>query len=212
MRAIHITFLVFAIAASITITKAQPTATPSLSTVTAPGSPPASRQRRPVDLADPNAPATNYDYSVAFAPFFYTKNGTEYRAATGEPGPKYWQNRADYQLTASLNDETNEIIGTEILTYTNNSPLKQGFVWMQLDQNLFKPDSRGSAIVPVAGSRNAGRGQVFDAGFKIKSVKILSGLKNNMAADVKFLVEDTRMQVFLPKGISANGGILKLKN
>ena len=67
-----------------------------------------------------------------------TKNGNEYRAATGEPGPKYWQNRADYQLDVKLNEATNEIAGTEILSYTNNSPLKLNFIWMQLDQNLFK--------------------------------------------------------------------------
>lgn len=172
---------------------------------------PPNRQHRPIDQQDPNAPATKYSYSETFAPFFYTKNGTEYRAATGEPGPKYWQNRADYQLDAKLNDDTNEVTGTETVTYTNNSPLKMGFVWMQLDQNLFRQDSRGSAIIPVGGSRNGGRGQVFDAGYKIKSVKLLSGTLANTAADVKFMVEDTRMQIFLPKEVNANGGILKLK-
>ncbi len=86
-----------------------------------------------------------------------------------------------------------------------------GFIWMQLDQNLFKLDSRGSLIVPTTGSRNAGRGQAFDAGYKIKSVKVLSGPTNNVATDVKFLVEDTRMQVFLPKELAANGAVLKLK-
>ncbi|SKA11071.1 M1 family metallopeptidase [Sediminibacterium ginsengisoli] len=158
---------------------------------------------------DPNAPTTKYSYYDAFAPFFYTKNGNDQRAATGEPGPKYWQNRADYQLSAKLNDETNEITGTEIVTYTNNSPLKMGFVWMQLDQNLFKPDSRGSLIVPVGGSRNGGRGQVFDAGYKIKSVKVLDA--KGAATDVKYLVEDTRMQIYLPKELGANGAQLKLK-
>lgn len=172
---------------------------------------PPNRQHRPIDQQDPNAPATKYSYSETFAPFFYTKNGTEYRAATGEPGPKYWQNRADYQLDAKLNDDTNEVTGTETVTYTNNSPLKMGFVWMQLDQNLFRQDSRGSAIIPVGGSRNGGRGQVFDAGYKIKSVKLLGGTLANTAADVKFMVEDTRMQIFLPKEVNANGGILKLK-
>jgi hypothetical protein len=168
-------------------------------------------RRQNTEQSDPNTPATKYSYSEAFAPFYYTKNGGEYRAATGEPGPKYWQNRADYQLAAKLNDETNEITGTEVLTYTNNSPLKLGFIWMQLDQNLFKLDSRGSTIVPLAGSRNAGRAQAFDAGYKIKSVKIVSGLKDNVATDVKFLIEDTRMQIFLPKELAANGAVLKVK-
>jgi hypothetical protein len=168
------------------------------------------QRRGGAEQADPNAPATRYSYYDAFAPFFYTKNGSEYRAATGEPGPKYWQNRADYQLAAKLNDEANEITATEVVTYTNNSPLKMGFVWMQLDQNLFKQDSRGTLIVPTTGSRNGGRGQVFDAGYKIKSVKVLSG-PNNTATDVKYMVEDTRMQIFLPKELGANGAILKLK-
>src|SRR5206468_2300088 len=107
------------------------------------------------------------------------KNGTEYRASNGEPGPKYWQNRADYQLAARLNDATNEITGSEILTYTNNSPQNLGYLWMNLEQNLFKQDSRGSSIVPLVGtppvltSRNWGRGQVFDAGYKITSIKAI---------------------------------------
>src|ERR1700742_2075811 len=99
---------------------------------------------------------SKYNYRDAFGPNFYSKNGNEYRAADGQPGPKYWQNRADYQLTATLNDETNEITGSELLTYTNNSPQKLDFLWMQLDQNLFKTDSRGTAIVPLTGSRNWG--------------------------------------------------------
>ncbi|MDF3078344.1 MAG: family metallopeptidase [Sphingobacteriaceae bacterium] len=158
------------------------------------------------------APATNYDYHAAFAPFFYTRNGNEYRAADGQPGPKYWQNRADYQLSATLNDKTNEISGTEILTYTNNSPNKLGFLWMQLDQNLFKMNSRGTQIVPVTGSRNAGRGQVFDAGYKIKSVKLLSGTGSKATeTSLNYLIEDTRMQIFLPSNLQPNGAQVKLK-
>jgi hypothetical protein len=168
-------------------------------------------QRRPVELADPSAPTTKYDYHDLFAPFFYSKNGNDQRAATGEPGPGYWQNRADYNLDAKLNEQTNEITGTEVLIYTNNSPLKMNFIWMQLDQNLFKLNSRGSAIVPTVGSRNAGRGQDFDAGYKIKSVQILSGEKSEKATNVKYLIEDTRMQVFLPTELQGKGGKLKLK-
>jgi hypothetical protein len=156
-----------------------------------------------------NASASDYNYHETFGPLFYTKNGTEYRAASGEPGPKYWQNRADYQLAARLNDQTKEITGSEVLTYTNNSPQNLGFLWMQLDQNLFKLDSRGTAIVPPTGSRNWGRGEVFDAGYKIKSVQYAT-IKGEFA-DAKFLISDTRMQVFLPKEVTANGGQVKLK-
>jgi hypothetical protein len=167
------------------------------------------------DNPPPVAPNTKYDYHETFGPPFFTKNGNEFRAADGAPGPKYWQNRADYQLSARLNDQTNEIAGSEILTYTNNSPQKLGFLWMNLEQNLFKQDSRGTAIVPLAGnppklnSRNWGRGQVFDAGFKIKSVQLIG--EKGAATDVKFLVNDTRMQLFLPKDVNPNGGQVKLK-
>jgi hypothetical protein len=172
-------------------------------------------QRPALQPPDPNAPPTKYDYHETFGPNFYSKNGNEYRAATGEPGPKYWQNRADYQLDVKLDEEKNEISGSVILAYTNNSPQKLDFVWLQLDQNLFKQDSRGTAIVTLQNgvpvSRNWGRGQAFDAGYKIKSVKILSGAKDEKAVDVKYLIDDTRMQVFLPTAVAPSGGKLKLK-
>ena len=164
----------------------------------------------------PLNPAKNvvskYDYHDAFAPFFYTKNGTNTRSASGQPGAEYWQNRADYQLTAKLNEKSNEISGTGIITYTNNSPDKMNFVWMNLDQNLFKSDSRGNALVPLTGSRNGAQGQVFDGGHKIKSVKVISVTKGKSTeTEAKFTISDTRMQVFLPEELKANGGKVKLK-
>jgi hypothetical protein len=146
---------------------------------------------------------SNYDYHDAFAPFFYTKNGTTTRSASGQPGAEYWQNRADYVLTAKLNAH-NEIVGTDIITYTNNSPDTMSFIWMNLDQNLFKSDSRGNAVVPLTGSRNGAQGE--DGGHKIKSVKIVSSSKGKSTeVDAKFIITDTRMQVFLPQGLKAKG-------
>ena len=172
-------------------------------------------QQRTPPPPDVAAPGTNYDYHETFGPPFFTKNGNEYRAADGAPGPKYWGNRADYQLTAKLNDQTNEITGSEILTYTNNSPQKLDFLWMNLEQNLFRQDSRSAAVVPWGGtpphqaSRNWGRGQIFDAGFKIKSVKLINA--KGPETEIKFLVNDTRMQLFMPKDVTPNGGQVKLK-
>ena len=159
-----------------------------------------------------NNPISNYDYHDAFAPFFYSKNGTTTRSASGQPGAEYWQNRADYKLTAKLNESNNEIIGSGIITYTNNSPDKMSFVWMHLDQNLFKADSRGNAVVPVSGSRNGAQGQIFDGGHKIKSVKVISTNKGKSTEiDAKYLITDTRMQVFLPEELKAKGGSVKIK-
>ena len=156
-----------------------------------------------------SAPVSNYSYTETFAPFFYSKNGNEFRAASGEPGPRYWQNRADYTIEANLNDQLNLITGTEIITYTNNSPQKLPYLWMQLDQNLFRKDSRGSAITPYVGSRNGGRGQDFDAGYKILSVKLVG--EKNTSTDVPYIIEDTRMQIQLPKEVSGGGSSIKIR-
>jgi len=155
---------------------------------------------------------SKYDYSAAFANNFYTKNATETRSASGQPGPKYWQNRADYELKVSLNDQTNEISGTEILTYTNNSPDQLSFLWMYVDQNLFRNDSRGTAVIPLEGSRNGGNGENFDGGHKIKSVKAITSVKGKIQeTDLKFNIYDTRMQLILPKNLAENGGSIKIK-
>jgi hypothetical protein len=155
---------------------------------------------------------SKYDYHDAFAPDFYTKNGSETRSASGQPGAKYWQNRADYQLTANLNDKTSEIIGTETLTYTNNSPDKLAFLWMNVDQNLFKKDSRGNAIIPISGSRNGANGEDFDGGHKIKSVKVIATIGGKpVEKEAKFTIVDTRMQIILPQELNANGASIKVK-
>ncbi len=155
---------------------------------------------------------SNYDYHEVFKPFFYTKNGTNTRSASGQPGHEYWQNRADYQLIAKLDEEKNEISGSGIITYTNNSPDKMNFVWMTLDQNLFKSDSRANAIIPIAGSRNGAQGQIFDGGHKIKSVKIVTTTKGiSTEKEAKYSINDTRMQVFLPQELKSKGGVVKIK-
>ncbi|MCG2792460.1 MAG: M1 family metallopeptidase [Weeksellaceae bacterium] len=148
--------------------------------------------------------APKYDYTEAFKPFFYPQTGTETRSASGQPGHKYWQNSADYQLNVSLDENKNEITGSAEITYTNNSPDQLGFLWLQLDQNLFAKDSRGNAVVPLSGSRNGAHGEEFDGGYKIKSVKY-------DGKDVKYTISDTRMQVDLPSDLKANGGVAKLK-
>ena len=160
----------------------------------------------------PAQSASKYDYHDAFGPVFYTKNGNDVRSASGKPGAKYWQNRADYNLSIRLNPQTNEISGTEILTYTNNSPDKMSFIWMQLDQNLFKEDSRGHALIPPTGSRSGSHGQKFDAGYKIKSIKIIETLSGKtVEKDPEYFIEGTRMQIYLPFELAASGGKLQLK-
>lgn len=59
----------------------------------------------------------------------------EYRTASGAPGPKYWQQRVDYDIKCEL-DETNlKLTGWETITYHNNSPDILTYLWLQLDEN-----------------------------------------------------------------------------
>ena len=154
---------------------------------------------------------SKYSYTEAFKPFFYQNNGTETRSASGKPGHQYWQNSADYFLDVTLNEATNEIFGSAEIVYTNNSFDDLEFLWLQLDQNLFKKDSRGNAIIPLAGSRNGAKGQSFDGGYTIKSVEIISANGKNSKVNPKYTISDTRMQIDLPQELKAKGGVIKFK-
>ncbi|RZJ70231.1 M1 family metallopeptidase [Flavobacterium sp.] len=153
-------------------------------------------------------PTSSYDSRAAFGPGFYNTNATEYRSASGQPGPKYWQNKADYKLSASLNDKTGEISGSEMLTYTNNSPDALSFLWLHVDQNLFAKDSRGNAVIPPSGSRNGAKGEVFNGGHTIKSVKLVASDKGKTSeTNLKFTIADTRMQIQLPTDLKAGSKV-----
>lgn len=157
-------------------------------------------------------PVSKYDYREAFSPVFYTKNATDTRSASGQPGAKYWQNRADYQLSAQLNETTHEISGTEVLTYTNFSPDALSFLWMNLEQNAFKKDSRGNAVIGPRGSRGGTKGEILAGGFNIKSVAMLETLGNKTTErPLTFTISDTRMKVVLPQALKANGAQVKIK-
>ena len=86
-----------------------------------------------------------YDHQTVFHPMFYPQHGNKVRSASGEPGPEYWQNKADYSIKATLDPEKHQVSGSLTITYTNNSPDALKFLWLQLDQNIYKKDSRASA-------------------------------------------------------------------
>jgi len=84
----------------------------------------------------------NYQPAGTFSPNFYTHRGDEYRTAEGRPGPKYWQNHADYQISATIDTLANTLTATENITYTNNSPNVLSSLWLQIDQQIYKKDAR----------------------------------------------------------------------
>ena len=70
----------------------------------------------------------------------------DYRTASGAPGHAYYQQKADYKMTITLDDETQRLYGTETITYTNNSPDQLNYLWLQLDQNIYSQDSDSKLI------------------------------------------------------------------
>jgi hypothetical protein len=91
--------------------------------------------------------------------------GNLFRAGSGAPGPMYWQNRADYDIKASLDTTTKTLTGSLRLRYTNNSPDTLRFIWMQMEQNAFKDKSLNSFIYPQEsrfGARGFEGGDVID--------------------------------------------------
>jgi hypothetical protein len=87
------------------------------------------------------------------------------RGGSGAPGPLYWQNRADYDIAATLDTTTKTLTGQLTLRYTNNSPDTLRYVWMQVEQNAFRNNSLNSFIFPQEsrfGARGFEGGDVID--------------------------------------------------
>ena len=105
----------------------------------------------------------------------------EYRTGSGAPGPRYWQQKADYTISVELNDDNQSIVGSETITYHNNSPDVLKYLWLQLDQNIIADDNTlkktaTDAVVDSAAAKSfATAVSDFEGGFNIKSVKETSG-------------------------------------
>jgi hypothetical protein len=89
------------------------------------------------------------------------------RTADGRPGPRYWQQKVSYNITATLDTAAKRLSGHERITYQNNSPLPLKHLYLQLDQNLFKKGSTGSLLF-AANSRFGGAN--FDGGFQLSNM------------------------------------------
>jgi len=123
-----------------------------------------------------------------------------YRSANGSPGPDYWQQRADYRLAATLDTVSKSISGSVQVRYTNNSPDTLHYVWLQLDQNLYRPGSDGSMLF-AAESRWGVRG--FQGGYDLRDVRV-----NGQTVTPR--LHDTMMQLVLPAPLGPKGGIVTL--
>lgn len=131
-----------------------------------------------------------------------------YRTASGAPGHQYWQQRADYKMKLTLNDENQRLDGTETITYFNQSPDVLTYLWLQLDQNLFTKNSDAQTTK----TNSFSEGKVFlndvkglfydyDGGFKVEYVRTIDG------KDMKITVNKTMMRIDLAQPLKSGENI-----
>ena len=145
-------------------------------------------------------PVTRFDATGAadtsiFAPLNLPA-GNIYRSGDGSPGPKYWEQRADYDLHGTLDTAAKALRGEMTLRYTNNSPDTLRFVWFQVEQNAFKGGSLNSYVFPAEsrfGARNFEGGDFIDRFTQVNGAKGTKG----PGTPLKMRVEGTVMKVDL---------------
>ena len=141
------------------------------------------------------APLPPYNPLQTFAPLTLPDPVNVYRSSNGAPGPQYWQNRADYTIHASIDTTTKTLTGSEVITYTNNSPDTLTSLWLNLEQNLYRKDSRGKAFFPDIYTKLPGTGGTD--GYILDSVELQRpGTTRSIKAVT--VISDTRLQVQLP--------------
>ncbi|RYG00992.1 MAG: M1 family peptidase, partial [Chitinophagaceae bacterium] len=125
----------------------------------------------------------------------------EYRTASGAPGPKYWQQKADYDIKCELDEKKMLLTGSETISYFNNSPNSLTYLWLQLDENehstVKNADYQMSSTMPrmmserqVTGMENPKE----DNGYGINIKKMTDALGKSL----KYTVNKTMMRVELP--------------
>lgn len=128
-----------------------------------------------------------------------------YRTASGAPGESYWQQQADYQINATLDEAKKRITATGTITYRNNSPHPLSYIWLQLDQNIFSQNSAsrltqttttGTDQVGINTFRQLQSYATTPHGYEIQSVT--DGSNNAL----RYTINDTMMRVDLPKALA----------
>ncbi|MCY7348928.1 MAG: hypothetical protein LH614_22285, partial [Pyrinomonadaceae bacterium] len=130
----------------------------------------------------------------------------EQRTASGAPGSKYWQQRADYVIDVELDDVNQRINGKETITYKNLSPDTLSYIWLQIDQNIFAKDSDSGltqtapelSSVPLSRIENLAA-RDYEGKVNITSVKDAKGnaLRNTLVK--------TMMRIDLPTPLAPGG-------
>ncbi|MGI9013714.1 MAG: M1 family metallopeptidase [Phycisphaerales bacterium] len=119
------------------------------------------------------------------------------RSGSGAPGPEYWQQQVDYTIAASLDPTTYELNAHQVMVYHNNSPDALDYIWLHLEQNIFRADSIGSKI---AANNAIGMQQAGGTGVTITNLRCGE-------TSLKLHVYDTLARIDLPSPLEPGGTI-----
>jgi hypothetical protein len=122
-----------------------------------------------------------------------------YRTASGAPGHQYWQQRADYVIDVEVDDDNQRVIGSETITYTNNSPDPLSYLWIQLDENEHKADAESKKFDESSLSEQVTTSQLqnlirSDKDLGVKIQKVTDGAGKALAYTINY----TMMRIELP--------------
>ena len=131
----------------------------------------------------------------------------EQRAASGAPGNKYWQQRADYVIDVELDDVNQRIIGKETVSYKNLSPDSLNYIWLQIDQNIFAKDSDTQLTrTAPAFEENVALGQVEQLVARTYDGRVsISNVRDAKNAPLKSTLVKTMMRIDLPAPLPSGG-------
>ncbi len=144
----------------------------------------------------------------------------DYRNAAGEPGKEYWQQKVDYQIDVVLDENKRRLSGTEVITYTNNSPYRLKYLWLQLDQNRFKPDSVAEMTVDFGDMGRRGPTTALPEGNKPARISLsdirrqqfmddvalgydISDITDMNGEPLHYVINSAQMRVDLPKALES---------
>jgi hypothetical protein len=129
---------------------------------------------------------------------------TDVRTASGRPGAKYWQQRADYKISATLDPARNELRGRETIHYVNNSPDALPYLWLFVEQNLCAPNSITNQLnqppLVFLGATFDFSCQGFKGGGNLESLRI-------GGVEAKRTVYGTTMRIDLPKPLAPGASV-----
>ncbi|MEO8760162.1 MAG: M1 family metallopeptidase [Bacteroidia bacterium] len=130
-----------------------------------------------------------------------------YRNASGAPGSKYWQQRADYDIEATLDEKKLRLDGSEWITYYNNSPDNLTYLWLQLDENQHDPNGDDISFDESKLKNPYTDAQVNPLLIKEACATLgdkIIEITDELGKPLKYTINQTMMRIDLPKAMKPN--------